>query len=147
MYFTANAMTSAAAEFAKQRAAVLCKRARGALLGQPCRLIRRFHRHDFTDHAGMIRAAIFGAEKMVMSGLLRLDFEVLVSAGHDVMLETERRDKEAMDDVLRRHHQPYRAVNRNVECVDLGLSAGMLDLPHPLLGDDEDRQFPLGRLV
>ena len=46
-----------------------------------------------------------------------------------------------MDHVLRGHDQPDRVIDRNVQRVDLGLAAGMLNLPHPLLGDDEDRQF------
>ena len=37
--------------------------------------------------------------------------------------------------------KPDRAVDRDMQRIDFGLAAGMLDLPHPLLGDDKHRQF------
>jgi hypothetical protein len=45
-----------------------------------------------------------------------------------------------VDDVLRGHHQLDRAPDRQVQRVDLALSAPMLDFPHPLLADDVDPQ-------
>ena len=46
----------------------------------------------------------------------------------------------------RRHDQLDRRVDRHVQRVDLALAAGVLDLPHPLLGDDVDLQGIAGRL-
>ena len=64
----------------------------------------------------------------------------LVLAGQHVALDAEGRDEEVVDDVLRRHDQFDRRVDRDVQGVDLALAAGVLDLPHPLLGDDIDLQ-------
>ena len=57
----------------------------------------------------------------------------LVLAGQHVAFDPEGWDEEVVDDVLGRHDQLDRRVDRHVQRVDLALAAGVLDLPHPLL--------------
>ena len=63
-----------------------------------------------------------------------------VAARHHVLLEAERRHVEAVDDVLRGHDEAHRLAERHVQLVDLAPAVALLQLPHPLLGDDVDRQ-------
>ena len=56
----------------------------------------------------------------------------------DVVLDAKRRHEETVNDILRRHHQPDLFVDRNMQRIDLALTARVLDLPHPLLPDDVD---------
>jgi hypothetical protein len=70
-----------------------------------------------------------------------------LSARNVVLLDAQRRDVEAVDHVLRSHHQPHVLARGHVQLVDLALAARMLRLPHPLLADDKDLQRVCGRVV
>jgi hypothetical protein len=60
-----------------------------------------------------------------------------VAAGQHVLFHAEGRDVEAVDDVLGGHRHLDRLPHRDVQLVDLPVALGMLELPHPLLGDGE----------
>ena len=63
-----------------------------------------------------------------------------IAARHDVGFHAERRHKEIVDHVFAGHHQANVPVHRNVQLVDFAPAVGLLQLPHPLLGDDVDFQ-------
>src|SRR3546814_19523224 len=52
-----------------------------------------------------------------------------------------------MDHVLARHRKPHGIAYRHMQHIDFRLPIGMLELPHPLLGDDADRQRAFGREI
>ena len=107
----------------------------------------RLHDKDAADHLCVPGAAQLGTFDAVFAGLGRLEPNRLVSARHDVVLDPERRDEEAVDDILRGQHEAHRLADRNVQGVDFALAAGVLDFPHPLLADDENLEVSRRRLV
>ena len=116
-----------------------CGRGVGRVAAAKPRLERIwFHRHDRPDHAGMLRAAVLGAEQVVPARLRRGEPEDVVAPGDDVRLHPERGNEEAVDDVFGAHDQLDRAADRHVQLVDLALPLHVLRLPHPLLADDVD---------
>ena len=62
-------MAGDAAEFGENLFAGGGERAGGAA-AHPGFVLRGFHDHDGADHAGVLRAAIFGAEQMIGAGLV-----------------------------------------------------------------------------
>src|SRR5579872_3124178 len=86
----------------------------------------------------MRRAAELSAVEAEDAGLCGLEPGLDVASRQDVLLDAKVRNRERMDDVLRRHDEPNRLVHRNVQAVDLAHSVGMLKLPHPLFRDDVD---------
>ncbi len=118
----------------------------------PARIIRRRHHHQTARHHGVIRSAILRAGEVEDAGLRGSEPEVSVAARQNVLLEPHRRQEEIVDHVLRGHHQTDRHVFRDVNLVDLPRAAGLLDAPHPLLGDHMDfhcvaRNIECGKLV
>ncbi len=67
-----------------------------------------------------------------------------VAVRQHVHLDAQRRQVEGVDHVLRDHVHDDVLADRHVQVVDLGLAAGMLELPHPLPADGVDLQ-PAGR--
>src|SRR5579862_5162223 len=130
-------MTSGAAKLTKN----LFTRRRegpGRAAAHPSLVLRGFHHNNGTDHAGVLCAAILGAEKMIGAGLDGTEPRDGVTAGKHVLLHAERGDEEAVDHVLRGHDQLDVAADRDVKFVDLALTFGVFELPHPLLRDDVD---------
>src|SRR6185437_3386570 len=109
-----------------------------ALRLEPSRIIRPRHDDNLSCHRRMLKAAKLGALEPEDAGLLGLEPDRLERTGNDVVLDPEGWNEEAVNDVLRRHHQPDDLVDWNMQCVDLTLTARMLHLPHPLLADDID---------
>ena len=85
---------------------------------------------------GVQRAAEFGAEKRKTAGRGRPEPHRLERAGDDIVLQPEGRDEEAVDDVLRSQDKAHSLADRHMQRIDLPLSAGVLNFPHPLLADD-----------
>ena len=100
---------------------------------------------DRADHAGVVRAAVLRAEKMILARLARLEPDARIAARQNVHMDPEGRDKEAVNDVLGSHHKLKGLADRYVQFVDLALTLGVLDLPHPLLSDDINFGSVLGR--
>src|ERR1700742_1742763 len=84
----------------------------------------------------MVRAAVFGAEQRVCTGLRRLEPKLCVATGNNVLLDSEGRDVEAVYHVLGRHRQLDARADWHVKLVDLALTGLVLELPHPLLRND-----------
>ena len=101
-------------------------------------ILRGLHDDDGADHAGVLRAAVFGAEQVIGAGLGGAEPCDGVAAGEHVLLHAEGGNEEAVDHVLRSHDELDVAANGNVEFVDLALAFGVFEFPHPLLGDDVD---------
>ena len=112
------------------------------LAHQPGGEVRFAHHHDRPNHRGMRRAAELVAIKAERADFGRLKPHLDVAPRKDVLLDAKVGHGERVDDVLRSHHQPHRLADRNVQGVDLAQAVGMLDLPHPLLGDDMDLHRP-----
>ena len=87
----------------------------------------------------MIQTAVFGTEKVILAGLCRFEPKIRIAARDDVRLCSKGRNVEIMQHVLGRHRELYTTADRNVELIDLTLARLVLDLPHPLLADDVDR--------
>ena len=85
-----------------------------------------------------LRAAILRAEDVIRSGRRRLEPHRRVAPRNHLALDAEVGNREAVEHVLRDHRQLDRTPGRNVQRIDLVLSARMLRLPHPLLADDID---------
>ena len=122
-----------------------CRERAVAAAAHPGFVLRRLHDDDGADHAGVLRAAVFGAEQMIGAGLGGVEPRDGVAAGQHVLLHAEGGDEEAVNHVLRGHDQLDVAADGNVQFVDLALAFGVLDLPHPLLGDDVDFGRVAGR--
>ena len=61
-----------------------------------------------------------------------------VAAGQDVLLDAEGGNVKAVDHILRGQDHLYVTAQGHVQFVDLALAFFVLQLPHPLLGDDID---------
>ncbi len=142
-----GAVTAAAAALAEQCLALLRQRSVHSLIGQPARIIGGLHDIDFADHMRVLCATVLGAFDLVSAGVGRFEPHRFVSAGQDIVLDPECRNKEAVDHVLRGQHQPDGLVDRHMQRIDLALAARVLDLPHPLLADDKDFEITGRRLV
>src|SRR5262249_17319746 len=99
-----------------------------------CRLLY----NDVTDHSRVLGAAILRAEKVIGPRFRCAEPQHCVPPREHVLLHTKCGNIETVDHVLRGHDQFYVATDGNVEFVDLTLSFGVLELAHPLLGDDVD---------
>src|SRR5579864_8669272 len=108
------------------------------VLGEPPLVIAWGHRHDLTDHVGVIHAAELGAEKMIGPGLVHAEPEGFVAARQDVMFDPECGNREVMDDILRGHEELDVDTGGKMNRIDLPLSTIVLDLPHELFADDVD---------
>ena len=139
-----GAMAGDAAEFGKDFFSRGGERA-GRASAHPGLVLRGLHHDDGADHAGVLRAAIFGAEQVIGAGLGGAEPGHGVAAGEHVLLHAERGHVEAVDHVLRSHDQLHVAADRDVQFVDLALAFGVFQLPHPLLGDDVDFGRVAGR--
>ncbi len=107
-----------------------------AALLEPSFEFVRLHGVNPSDHAGVLGSAVFRAEQVVFAGFGRLKPECGVARRQHVLLHPKCGDEEAVNHVLRGHHQPDRLTHRNMQRIDLALPVGILQLPHPLLGDD-----------
>src|ERR1700733_14828615 len=85
----------------------------------------------------MVCPAILSAEQMVFARLGGAKPGAAVPARNDVRLNAKGRDKEAVDNIFRRHGELDVAPNRNVQLVDFALAVLVLELPHPLFANDE----------
>ena len=92
-------MAAHATVLLKQLFALRRHRASGAASKPRC-ILGRFHYSDPAGHTRMVRAAIFGAKDVIAAGRGRLKPERLIAAGYNVVLQTERWDKEAVEDVF-----------------------------------------------
>src|SRR5438309_1344 len=110
-------------------------------------VIFRLHHDHGPDHPGVHGSAIFSAEEVICARLGRVKPGYRVAARKHVLLNAERGDEEAVNDVLRGHDHLDIASNRHMEFVDLALTFHVLELPHPLLGDGVDLGGILGRLA
>src|SRR5437899_10003785 len=84
---------------------------------------------------------------MVSAGLGGFEPGCGIAAGQHVCLDSKYRNKEAVNHVLRDECDLYRTPCRNVEGVDLALSSGVLELPHPLLAHSINLQSIGGRAL
>src|SRR3546814_4061136 len=82
---------------------------------------------------------------MISSGACGREPELRIAPGKHILLQPERGHIQAMDHVLARHRKPHGIAYRHMQHIDFRLPIGMLELPHPLLGDDADRQRAFGR--
>src|SRR5581483_1947034 len=133
-----EAMTGGAAELLKE---LLPDGGEGSLrcaAGEPALILGRLHHYDFTDHSRMQGAAVLGAEQVIAASLSGTEPGGDVAVRQDVLLDAERGDVKAVDDVLGDHGQAHVAPDGYMELVDLPRTLRMLELPHPLLADDED---------
>src|SRR5262245_14821308 len=88
----------------------------------------------------MIRPAILGTEQVICAGPCDFEPGGCVALRQHVHMQSEGRDKEAMDYIFRNHDQLDGPADWDVQRADFALTFGMLKFPHPLLGDDEQRQ-------
>src|SRR4051812_37883362 len=88
----------------------------------------------------MARATILGAEDMERPRHRRLapNGRIPVRTGYNIFLHAEGRHVKTVDDVLGGADEPDLLTDRNMKLIDLALSFGMLEFPHPLLTDDVD---------
>src|SRR5580765_8480178 len=126
-------MAGGAAEFGKDLLAGRREWAAGTT-AHPGLVLCGLHDDDGTDHAGVLRAAVFGAEQMIGARLGGAEPRDGVAAGEHVLFHAKRGDEEAVDDVLRSHDEFDVTAERDVEFVNLPLAFSMFELPHPLLG-------------
>ena len=131
-------MASRAAEAREQSSALRDQIAGGALAREPSRKVRLAHDDDRADHSGMSGPAELSAEEVEDARLGRPKAGLDIPPWQDVLLDAKGRHRERMDDVLRSHIEPHRLVHRHVKRVDLSRAVRVLDLPHPLLGDNVD---------
>ncbi len=119
----------------RQRLALLRARVR-----QPVLVVARRHDGDRAAHHRVVGAAELGAQQMVAAGRVGLEPELRVAARQRFHLDTQRRNIQAVDDVLRDHADQHRLAHRHVQVVDLGLAGRVLEFPHPLPPDRVDFQ-------
>src|SRR5262245_27006659 len=99
---------------------------------------------DPPDHAGMPRPAQFSAGKLIAPRLRGLEPHQDLTPWDGVLLYTERRDKEAVDDVLGAQVHAYYFIHRYVEvfvgfvvgCVKQAIWTRIGESPGKLLGGD-----------
>src|SRR5215831_5651598 len=86
----------------------------------------------------MRNAAQLRAEDVERARVLCLEPNRRELSRNHVSLDAKRGDVEAVDDVARRHDEPYWRSDWDGECRELVLTLRMGELPHPLFGDDVD---------
>src|SRR5579862_72089 len=86
----------------------------------------------------MVGAAILSAKEVIGADLSRLEPNRRVATGQDVLLDTEDRNEEVVNDVLGSHGELDRHSNRHMKLVNFARPLGMLQVPHPLLADHEN---------
>ena len=74
------AVAGVAREILEQLAARGRQRAFGLTAAQPRLELARLHDDDLADHSGMLRAAVLGAEQVIVAGLGRLEPDLRVAA-------------------------------------------------------------------
>ena len=89
-----------AGQVVEQPGAALRQRALHAAALQPRLVVRRLQHDHVADHAGVVGAAVLGAEDVVRAGRLRLEPELGVAPGNRVHLGAERREVQAVKHVL-----------------------------------------------
>jgi len=136
----AHRRIGAVAAVAAERAITLgaARRHAGRLLlsREPPLVIRRVEDDDAAQHARMIRAAVFGAEEVVVAGPRGGEPEHAIASGQDILLDAKLGHEEAVDHVLRCHDHLDGNADGNVQLVDLPCTGRMVDAPHPLLCND-----------
>src|SRR6185369_613500 len=131
-------MAGAASQLCKKILSCHGKRGARCASAEPSLVFGRFHDDHVADHSGMLRTAILCAKQMIRSRFCRTKPCRGVTAGDNILLNTEGRDKEAMNDVLRGHDDFYITPGWNVQGIYLACSFRMFELPHPLLCDRVD---------
>jgi hypothetical protein len=89
------------------------------------------------EHGGVVRAAVFGAVDVVGSGLGGVDPHAVVAPRDDVLLDAERGDVKAVDDVLTLEYEPDGGVRGEVELV-VAVAVGVAKGPLPHRAGDVD---------
>src|SRR5215510_15664482 len=99
---------------------------------------------DPPDHAGMPRPAQFSAGKLIAPRLRGLEPHQDLTSWDGVLLETERRHKEAVDDIIAAQVHVYDLIHRHVEvfvgfvvgCVKQTIWTRIGESPAKLFGGD-----------
>src|SRR5205085_6795493 len=81
---------------------------------EPVIEFRRVHSYDPAAHARMVRAAVFGAEEMIATGLCGLEPHGRVATRHNVCFGAKRRNEEVVYDIFSRHDELDLATDRNM---------------------------------
>src|SRR5262249_33432772 len=103
---------------------------------EPLLIVALLHDDNAADHFGMIGPAVFCAEQMVCTGTCRPEPERPVFAWNRVLLDAQRRNKKAVDDILRGQSNLDCGIPRHMKLVDFASAFGMLNFPHPLFAND-----------
>src|SRR5579864_2511468 len=109
-----KAVAGVASKLLKHGSAILSQAADWRRTRNPRLIIGGSHDHDFADHPRVHGAAVLRAEKVISPGLGGSEPQGGVTAGQDVLLDAERRNKEAVDHVLRGHDQLDVFVHRHM---------------------------------
>src|SRR2546428_13841265 len=99
---------------------------------------------DPPDHTGMPWPTQFSTGKLIAPRLRGLEPHLDLAPWNGVLLETERRDKEAVDDVLTAQVHTYDLIHRHIElfvgfdvgCVKQAIRPRIGESPAKLLGGD-----------
>ena len=126
-------MTGCASQLIKERLALLRHGAFAATLSEPGVEVVFVHHVNGSDHAGMLRPAILGAENVISADLRRTEPFSRVLARQHVGLGPERGHIEIVNHVFGRQRQPDIAIHRHMQLIDFPGALVVLDLPHPLL--------------
>src|SRR6266478_9169272 len=94
----------------EERPALLHHRTAARTAREPGFIIVGFHYRHPADHAGVIGAAIFGAEDVITPGPGSLEPVRLVTPRHNVVFQPEGRQIETVDHVFARQRQFHRAA-------------------------------------
>ena len=86
-----------------------------------------------------MRAAVFGAQQVILAGTIGRERKGGVTAGDDVLLHPQRRGVEAVDHILRRHDEPHRPSQRQVQFVYFATALRILEALR--VKDREVRRF------
>src|SRR5258705_4212756 len=86
----------------------------------------------------MIRTTVFSTKQVVCASLGSVKPQHCVASRDNVLFDTKRRYKEAVNDVLCRHDQFDLCPEWHMQLVDFTLTGRMFKLPHPLLTDNRD---------
>ena len=116
-------MAAAAAERSEERFAPRRHRRLRVVRGEPALELCRIERDDPSDHARVIGAAVLGAEQMIVAGMRRGEPQDRIAAGKNILLETKGWNVEAVDRVLRSHHELHRNTDGNMQLVDFATTA------------------------
>src|SRR5262247_703281 len=97
-----------------------------------------------SDHTGMPWTAQFGAGKLIAPGLRGFEPHLNFTPWDSILLDTERRDKEAVNDVITAQVHAYNLIQRHIELfvgfivggVKLAIRTGIGKRPGKLLGGE-----------